>query len=118
GTLRVQSQFCVGPVPGTVPRTWLAGPRPGRSVVTSGSADRKDEQSDDCDRHEPPDADVVVRDEGRHRERDHEPRRDEPVVADDEVPPETGEGDDVLHAPAGARRCRRSSWTSASETRT
>src|SRR6476659_6145154 len=46
---------------------------------------------------------------------------DEPVVADDEVPPERAERADVLHAPAptgsAAIRCRRSWRTSTNDTR-
>ena len=80
------------------------------------AADRDDEEPEDGDRHQPPRAHVVVRDDGGESERENEARGDEPVVADDEVPPEAGEGDDATHVACGAgRRSRRSSRTSAND---
>src|SRR5258708_6946503 len=60
----------------------------------------------------------MVRDQRRQRDRNHDARGDEPVVADDEVVPEAHERDDVAHAGApacAASRARRSSLTAAIE---
>src|SRR3954454_4088188 len=71
-------------------------------------------------RKQPPRVDALVREQRGQPERNCETRRDTPVVANDEVPPEERERPEVLHALTSAARSvgrrRRSRRTSANET--
>src|SRR3954469_10579652 len=76
-------------------------------------------QQRDRERQQPPRVDSVVGQDLHEGERDRDPRRHRPVVADDEVPPELPEGLHVLHALASAglssSRRRRSARTISQE---
>src|SRR6266852_4846413 len=83
------------------------------SVAAAGFAlDRLREQEPDGEREQPPRRDTVMLEQPGEAERHGKARRHAPVVADDEVPPETQERSDVLHAraAAGASAIRR--WRS------
>src|SRR5262249_11927316 len=89
------------------------------AVTGDGAQERAGEDERDRRREQPPGVDAPVRQYRRQTERDRDAGRDPPVVADDEVPPETAERAQTAHAPAsaGTSRCRRrNAWTQAKET--
>src|SRR6266545_661650 len=111
------------PVPSYASPPALWGRVPGRrrsGCLTRRAPARTCKQESNRERKEPPRVDAVVGEERRQPQRNREPRGDAPVVADDEVPPESSERAEVAHALApagtGTRRWRRRTRTSANET--
>src|SRR5581483_879819 len=66
------------------------------------AAQRHVEHEGDRERHRPPHRHAARRECGGRADREHDANGRAPVVADDEVPPESPEGDDVLHARTSA----------------
>src|SRR5439155_15103051 len=93
---------------------------PARSGRAYRSAQREPQHERDRERQQPPRSDVRGRENGGRADRDRHERRDEPVVADHEVPPEATETAQPGHAPTSAarscvRRSRRSTRTRTKE---
>src|SRR4249919_4321987 len=91
----------------------LRSRRPGRPPQRPGERERDD------DRQEPPGVDAKAGQDSGEHEPEADRRRDDPIVADDEVPPETAKRAHVAHAPAPAvaaeRRWRRRERTRPKE---
>src|SRR5204862_432663 len=86
-----------------------------RSCRAYRPAQREPQHGRNGERQQPPRGDVRRREDGGRADRGRHEHRDEPVVADHELPPEAAEGCEVLHAGTASSRSRRSSRTTANE---